>query len=190
MRRREFIALVGSAVAWPLAARGQQPAKIGFLSTRSSRETTGLSAAFQQGLQEMGFVQGANVDIDYRWADGRTDRLPALAEDLVAKRVSVIATGGGPAAALAAKSATSTIPIVFSGGSDPVAAGLVASINRPGGNVTGILNIASDLIAKRLELLRQIVPSASRIGALRNPTYPEIGHATERDRRCSPTDRP
>jgi putative ABC transport system substrate-binding protein len=146
---------------------------VGFLSVRSAAETGALTAAFRQGLGESGFVEGRNLAIEYRWADGRYEQLAALAADLVARRVNVIATGGGPAAAIAAKAATASIPVVFTGGSNPVAAGLVASLNRPGGNVTGVLNIALELTPKRLEIVRELVPAARTIGVLRNPSYPE-----------------
>jgi len=176
MRRREFIALLsGAAAAWPIAAHGQQGAipVIGFLSGRSANQTQASMTGFRQGLSEAGYVEGRSVAIEYRWADGRYDRLPALAADLVARGVRVIACGGGPPAAIAAKAATNAIPIVFIGGSDPVASGLVAGLGRPGGNVTGVLNIASELTAKRLEILRQLLPSATSIAVLRNPGYSE-----------------
>jgi len=173
-KRREFITLLGGASAWPLVARAQQPAMpvIGFLSARSPEDSAYLVAAFQRGLKEGGFVEGQNVAIEFRWARGQYDRLPALATDLVNRRVSVLATTGGEQAALAAKRATSVIPIVFLLGSDPVSAGLVESFNRPGGNVTGVAIMTALMEAKRLGLLRDLVPGVSLIGVLVNPSQP------------------
>ena len=172
MRRREFLTLIGSAAAaWPLAARAQQPLNpvVGFLSGRSPVEALGVVAAFRKGLSESGFVEPQNVTIDFRWAEGQFDRLPALARELIDRPVAVVAALGG--SDTAAKSATTTIPIVFGTGGDPVANGLVASLNKPGGNITGVTFLTAALGAKRLGLLRDLVPAAQVIALLANPNY-------------------
>jgi putative ABC transport system substrate-binding protein len=171
-RRRQFITLLcGAAAVWPLAARAQQPVNpvVGFLSGRSPVEAVGVVAAFRKGLSESGFVEPQNVTIDFRWAEGQFDRLPALARELVDRPVAVVAALGG--SDTAAKSATTTIPIVFGTGGDPVASGLVASLNRPGGNITGVTFLTAALGAKRLGLLRDLVPAAQVIALLANPNY-------------------
>jgi putative ABC transport system substrate-binding protein len=183
MKRREFITLLGGAVAaWPVAVRAEQAMPvIGFLDPRSAGTTEYLLRAFRQGLKETGYVDGENVTFAYRFADGQFDRLPELAADLVRRRVAVIVTSGGPAVAFSAKAATTTIPIVFSVAEDPVRIGLVASLARPGGNLTGINFMSSELVAKRLELLRELVPTATRVAVLVNPANAASTENTLRD---------
>ena len=175
MQRREFITLLGgAAAAWPLAARAQEPAvpTVGYLYGGTFEGSAYLVAAFRKGLSEMGYVEGKNVTVEYRFADNDSDRLPQLAADLVRRRVALIATPLSTPSALAAKAATSTVPIIFGTASDPVQAGLVASLNRPGGNATGISNINVELMPKRLELLHELLPEALRFGVLVNPDNP------------------
>jgi putative ABC transport system substrate-binding protein len=171
--RREFIAGLGSAAAWPVVVRAQQTMPVvGFLSTQSADDFKNSSIPFFLGLKETGYVEGQNVAVEYRWAENQYDRLPALAADLVGRRVAVIAAGGVEAA-LAAKAATMTIPIVFASAGDPIASGLVASLNRPGANVTGSPALASEVTSKRLQLLRELIPKAALFGVLADPAYPD-----------------
>jgi putative ABC transport system substrate-binding protein len=175
IRRRAFITLLGgAAVAWPVAARGQQPSMpvIGFLQSASLAGTAHMLAAFHNGLRETGYAAGQNVGIVYRYADGQYDRLPVLASELVHSQVAVLAATGGDPAIVAARAATATTPIVFTTGSDPVALGYVASLHRPGGNVTGVVLLTSNLGAKRIGLLRQLLPNVDAVGVIVNPTYP------------------
>ena len=182
MKRREFIALLGGAVvARPFGAWAQQPAipVVGFLSSRAAAESAEHLDAYRQGLSQTGYTEGHNVTIEYRWADGRYDQLPRLAAELVARRVTAIAAVGGNVSGLAAKASTDAIPIVFIVGDDPVNLGLVSSLNRPGGNATGISVFTTELGAKRLEILRELLPNASTVGLLINSNYPGSAHEAD-----------
>src|SRR5262245_57820413 len=174
MKRRQFITLLGGAtVAWPLTARAQQPAMpvVGFMAGSSPSALSQQVAAFREGLKEAGFIEGLNVAVEYRYGEGQLDRFPALASDLVRRQVAVLVVSGGPTGVLAAKQASTTIPIVFSVGSDPVEIGLVASLNRPGGNITGVYQFTAGLEEKRLSLLQEMLPKARTIAVLLNPNY-------------------
>jgi putative ABC transport system substrate-binding protein len=177
MNRRNILSLLGGVAAWPVAARAQQPAVplIGYLSGQSPEMWASRLQAFRQGLAEIGYVEGRNVAIEYRWAEGKNERLPALAADLVRRQVSAIVTAGGTPAAKAAQGATSTIPIVFLVGADPVGVGLVSSLNHPGSNLTGVVDLTGELTSKELELLHELTPAATDIAVLNNPTNPVGG---------------
>jgi putative tryptophan/tyrosine transport system substrate-binding protein len=179
MRRREFVSLLGGAAAWPLAARAQQSKKsvVGYLNSTSPTTYTNYTESFQRGLRSTGYADGENITIVYRWAEGQNDRLPALAADLVRHQVDIIVATGATAAAVAAKAATSTIPIVFITGGDPVEFKLVDSFNKPGGNLTGISFLANALGSKQLELMHEIVPHAKSFGVLVNPTNPTLANS-------------
>ena len=188
MRRREFIRLFSSTVvAWPLIARAQQAAMpvIGFLNSSAPETFTSLLASFRQGLSEGGYVEGQNVAIEYRWAEGAYERLPALATDLVRRKVAVI-IAGAPPAVVAAKAATTTVPIVFTSGGNPVELGFVSSLSHPGGNVTGVSFLTNELGGKRLELLRELVPAATSVGLLVNPTRPSFQSEVKTAQQAAP----
>jgi ABC-type uncharacterized transport system substrate-binding protein len=186
MRRREFITMISGVAAWPLAARAQQPVLpvVGFVNVASAEGYSSQVSAFLKGMNEAGYVDGRNVSIDYRWAEGQADRLPALVADLVHRRVTVIAAATTPAA-LAAKAATSTIPIVFEMAGDPVRLGLVASLNRPDGNITGVASLNIEVAPKRLQLLHEVVPSAKIVALLVNPTNGTVAEIQSRDVRSA-----
>src|SRR5688572_8410327 len=181
MERRRFFGLITLAAGWPLAAVAQRATLpfIGFLNVGERNERMHLVEAFRRGLKEAGYVDGKDVAIEYRWAEGRFDRLPTLAKELVERQVTVIVATGGPAPALAAKAATATIPIVFTGGQDPVQLGLVKSLSRPDANLTGIYNLAASLDAKRFEILRELLPRTAKIAYLVNPAGPVAKHAKQ-----------
>src|SRR3954469_8521157 len=174
MRRRDFLGVLGGAAAWPVRGFAQATSApfIGFVSSRSPNESEGVVAAFRQGLVETGFVEGQNLAIAFRWAEGRYDRLPALAAELVNLRVAVLFAAGGPPSALTAKATTSTIPVVFSAVNDPLRVGLVSSLNRPGGNISGMGLFTSDMIGKMAQLLKEMVPGAAALAYLVNPSSP------------------
>ena len=188
MKRRDFITLLGgAAAAWPLAARAQQPAMpvVGIINAGAPETSVSRVTAFRQGLGELGYLDGQNVTIEYRWAEGRYDRYPELVADLIRRKVSVIATGASGPAAFAAKAATSSIPIVFGVGEDPVRLGLVASLARPGGNVTGVNFFTAEVAAKRLGLLRELAPRTTRVAVLVNPANAASAESTARDVRAA-----
>jgi ABC-type uncharacterized transport system substrate-binding protein len=181
LKRREFITLLGGAATWPIATRAEQPVipVIGFLSGRSQEEASGDTAAFHQGLNEMGYIGGRNVVLEYRWAEGRKELLPDLAADLVRRQVAVLAAVGGNNSALAAKRATATIPIVFTSSADPIRVGLVASLGHPGGNVTGVSWFDTELGPKQLQLLSEIIPNVTVVVLIVNPESPEVSDQRE-----------
>jgi putative ABC transport system substrate-binding protein len=185
MRRRELIAGIGSAAAWPLTARAQQPATpvVGFINAGSTDASARFVATFRKGLGEIGFIEGQNVAVEYHWLEGQYDRLPALMANLVGRRVAVIVTPGNNTAALAAKAATATIPIVFAVGDDPVKLGLVTSLAQPGGNATGINFFSQELVSKRLGLLHELVPRAVLVAVLVNPANPSSAETALRETR-------